>query len=95
MVQHIEQHDIGEGAVRKGQRVRIAHGIKPRRRLNVGRDNVGCKGLEVAGAPADIERRAIGAFRRDALVEVAIDRAKRRLLLPRPAVGVEQALRHA
>ena len=69
-----------------GKLLRIGHQVEPGRTLDIGRDYVGKSRLELANSAADFERRPANAGRCDAIVNVIVDPAQKRLLIPRQPI---------
>src|SRR5262245_25635411 len=86
MMQHVDHDDIGGGSVRERKALRIGDTIEPRSLLDVGRNHVCEPSLQVADAPADLEREAGTAGRGDAIVKILIDETEDALALPHPAM---------
>ena len=88
VVQHVDHDNIGDRSGRKRKLLRIGHQIEPGRTLDIGGDDVGKARLELANSTPDFERRPANAGRCDAIVNVTVDPAQKRLLIPRHSIAI-------
>ncbi len=88
MMQHVEHHHAGKDSIRKRQAMRVGNEVDTRKREDVGRNDVLANFLDVSCAAADIEHASFRTAIEQAPMEIAIQQANRRLVLPYVAMSL-------
>ena len=91
MVEDVDQHEVGERAVRVRQALRVDHVVGPGRRLDVGGDDEREALLELADAGAQLDGLAgdAGELAPDLLEPLQVEPADERAAVPRVELGVQ------
>src|SRR5262249_45032700 len=82
VVQYVDHDDVCGDAGRKRQMLCVGLAIEPGRELDIGRNDVTTPALEVPDARADLDGQARYASFEDTVMEIVIDLAQNRLVVP-------------